>query len=60
MVVKAATKKYLMDNGIPEWVAHRLADDRTIKQLWEKTVGVHILRRFTDYILEVLRILKKV
>lgn len=31
MVVKAATKKRLIDNGIPESVAHRLANDR----VWE-------------------------
>ena len=43
MVVKAATKKHLMDNGIPEWVAHRLADDRTIEEV--KDVGVqHIAK----------------
>ena len=39
MVVKAATKKRLMDNGVPESVAHLLADDRTIEEV--KDLGIH-------------------
>ncbi len=35
MVVKSATKKKLMDKGVPEQYAHILADDRKLDQLRE-------------------------
>ena len=35
MVVKAATKKRLMDLGVPESVAHRLAKDRPMEKVRE-------------------------
>lgn len=33
MVVKSATKKYLRDLGLPESVAHQLADDTGLKEI---------------------------
>ena len=39
MVVKSATKKKLMDMGVPEEYAHQLADDRKWDDVKQLTAG---------------------
>jgi len=53
MVVKAATKKSLMDMGVPESVAHRLATDRKwdeVKDLtWAKIMDIVYPNTYARY-----------
>ena len=52
MVVKSATKKKLMDLGIEEEYAHKLADDRK----WDDVKGLSPgLLRYVESTLELLR-----
>jgi len=52
MVVKSATKKRLMDNGVPESVAHSLADDRPMEKVRE--LRIHQIADIAyDYLLKV-------
>ena len=53
MVVKSATKKKLMDLGIEEEYAHKLADDRK----WDDVKGLLLGRslRYVESTLELLR-----
>ena len=48
MVVSSATKKYLMDLGLPEPIAHKLADDTRLKELHLLTAD-RFIDIVTDY-----------
>ena len=48
MVVSSATKKYLMDLGLPEPIAHKLADDTRLQELHLLTAD-RFIDIVTDY-----------